>query len=211
MSRKMETQVRDVLRELCNVGIGSSMTALSRIAGREICYTNPGIAGLADHENMETWFQNADDHMVGVSLPFGGELLGMMLLLYDPEMVNVILEPVFGRTPDFKDMESPMTDMVLETANIMASSCLTSMSAYTSWRMTAGRSAVSTDMAGAMLGETASVAASIGGRIFCIGSRFGFMKGSENSCMLIMVDEDSVPGSVGLLEDKNVPDCDKTE
>lgn len=207
MRREIEGQIRDVLRELCNVGIGSAMTALSRIAGREICYTSPGISSLRDYENMEKWYPSADDHMVGVSLPFGGEILGMMLLLFDPEIVDVVLEPVFGRTPDFKDMENPMMDMVLETANIMASSCLMAMSAYTSWSMSAGRAAVSMDMAGAMLGETAGVAASIGGRVFCIGSRFGLEKGGEKSCMLIMVDEDSVPGSLVLLEGKHVSDC----
>lgn len=211
MRREMESPVRDVLRELCNVGIGSSMTALSRIAGREICYTSPGISSLRDYRNMEKWYPSADDHMVGVSLPFGGEILGMMLLLCDPEVVEVVLEPVFGRAPDFKDMENPMMDMVLETANIMASSCLMAMSAYTSWSMSAGRAAVSTDMAGAMLGETAGVASSISGRVFCIGSRFGLSKGREKSCMLIMVDEDSVPGSLELLEGKNVSDCGKAK
>lgn len=195
----MEIQVKDVFCEMCNIGIGSSMTALSQIIGHDIGYTVPDVDGIENYDGMKHWYLKADEYVAGVSLPFDGDIEGMILIIYHVSMVREILEPVFDKPAGLKEISSEMLDMVRETGNLMASSYLSALSVYTMWHLNAGKSAVSMDMAGSMIGEAAGIVSSSDQNVFCIGSRFGLKELEKESCMLLMVKEHSMPEFIETL------------
>ncbi|WP_181995711.1 chemotaxis protein CheC [Clostridium sp. AM58-1XD] len=198
----MEIQTKDILREISNIGIGSCMTSLSHIIGKEVHYSVSCVSELENYGDMMEWFKRADEHVAGVSVPFNGDIAGSILLIYQPSMADTILTEIFGSIPKWGSMNNEMLDMIQETANIMASSYLSSLSAYTSWHIQAGCSAASTDMVGAMIGEIAGMAVKADNHVLCIGSRFGTEPDSQENCMMMMLYEHSIPGFLEALEEK---------
>lgn len=195
----METQIKDILCELCNVGIGSGMAALSHIIDREVNYSIPDADGLKAYSMIADPYLKAENYVAGVSLPFDGDIEGMILIIYKPSMVRVILEQTYGSAPGWKDIGGELLDMVRETANIMASTYLTALSTYTKWNLNAGRSAVTMDMAGSMIGEAAGMVAYEDQDVLCIASRFGLETEEKENCMLMMIKEHSIPGFLETL------------
>ncbi len=118
-------------------------------------------------------------------------------------MADVILGRTFACKPDWGNLGSEMLDLIGETANIMASFCLASLSAYSSWHIQAGCSAASTDMVGAMISEVAGRAIQADRLVFCVGSRFGTAEEGQESCMLLMLHEHSIPGFIEALEEES--------
>lgn len=198
----VEIQTRDVLREICNIGVGSCMTSLSHLIGKEVRYSVSYSNELEDYGDMTDWFSQADEYVAGVTVPFEGDIEGAVLLIYQPAMADVILSRTFECDPDWENHGDEMLDMIRETANIMASSYLASLSAYTSWHIKAGCSAASTDMVGAMISEVAGRAINADRLVFCTGSSFGTEEEGLGSCMLMMLHEHSIPGFLEALEDE---------
>lgn len=199
----MEIQTRDVLREICNIGVGSCMTSLSHLIGREVRYCVSYAGELDNYGEMTDWFNRPDQHVAGVTVPFDGDVEGAVLLIFQPSMADVILEQVFEHKPGVGKLSSEMLDVIGETANIMASSCLASLSAYSSWHIKAGCSAASTDMVGAMISEVAGRAIQADHLIFCIGCRFGTEEDGRENCMLMLLHEHSIPGFLETWEEES--------
>ena len=179
------------------------MTSLSHMVGQEVHYSVSYASELENYGDMTDWFIQPDQYVAGVTVPFEGDIEGAVLLIFQPDMADVILDRAFGCKPNWRNLGSEMLDMIGETANIMASSCLASLSAYSSWHIRAGCSAASTDMAGAMISEVAGKAIHADRFIFCIGSRFGTGEKGQESCMLIMLHEHSIPGFIEALEEES--------
>ncbi len=78
----MEIQTRDVLREICNIGVGSCMTSLSHMIGREVHYSVSYASELGNYGDMTDWFTRPDQYVAGVTVPFEGDIDGAVLLIF---------------------------------------------------------------------------------------------------------------------------------
>lgn len=175
----------DIFREIGTIGAGSSMASLAHMIGREMRCSSPVILKM-EYDEMADWFGLADESVVGVLIPFTGDIRGMLLQIYRKNVVKVILEGLLDRELNQGEMDGSFLELLRETANIMASSYLTAVAVYSDCRVQVLGSAVSMDMAGSIFTEFCGTAISFGD-VCCIGSRFCEREGNRESCMLLVL------------------------
>lgn len=120
----------DVLREVANIGCGHAANALARlVGGKRVDLSVPRALVTSAVDAAEQL--GGDDPMVGVKLGMVGELRGVMLFVMPSRdgaaLGTVLLGQVSGRA----EVESAL----METANIVASACLSAIGKLTRWKL----------------------------------------------------------------------------
>ena len=179
----------ETLLEMGNIGTGSSMASLSHIIGEKVCYAPP-VMKTVDYDGLAEWIGYAEENVAAVLIPFTGDINGMLLQIYKEENT----EQVSG------EMDGQMLDLLKETANIMASSYLTGLSACVGLRITLSDSAVSMDMTGAIITALIGTAAGTFPGGICIGNNFSTAEAEQKSCMLMVLREDSISEIMKAVE-----------
>ncbi len=183
-------QLKDVFQEIGNVGTGSCMASLSHMIGAEVKYSPPQIIEMA-YGSLSDWFGNVGERVVGVLIPFSGDIHGMVLHVYRNEMVRSILEGVLGQNDGHGELDGQFLDLLREVASLTASTYLTALASYTGCRISLSRAAVSMDMEGAIITELIG-AAGLPEEMLCIGNHFRVKGKTEGSHMLVIMQECSV-------------------
>ena len=184
-------QAEDLFREIGNIGAGSSMASLAHMIGRKVYGPPPAVLN-AEYGKLMEWFGRTDENVVGVLVPFSGDLKGLLLQIYRKSMVQAILKGLMGSGADKSEMDGSLLELLRETANIMASSYLTALASYADCRVDVLGSAVSMDMAGSIFTEFSGAAASIGD-ICCIGNRFHADGEEGESCTILAIPRTAEP------------------
>lgn len=189
----------ETLLEMGNIGTGSSMASLSHIIGEKVCYAPP-VMKRVDYDGLAEWIGYAEENVVAVLIPFAGDINGMLLKIYKEEMKDVILRKLLGTEQVPEEMDGQMLDLLRETANIMASSYLTGLSACAGLRIILADSAVSMDMTGAIITSLIGTAAGSFPGGICIGNNFSTEASLQECCMLMVLREDSVSEIMKAVE-----------
>lgn len=191
-------QVEDVFQEIGNVGTGSCMASLSHMISAEVSYSPPQILKM-EYGSLSDWFGNVGESVVGVLIPFEGDIQGMVLHVYRDEMVKSILEGVLGQNDGHGELDGQCLDLLREVANIMGSTYLTALASYTGCKISLSSAAVSMDMEGAIITELIG-AAGLQEETMCIGNHFWAKGKAEGSHMLVIMQERSVRRFLEALE-----------
>ncbi len=191
-------QFKDVFQEIGNVGTGSCMASLSHMIGEEVRYSPPQLIEL-EYGSLSEWFGNAGESVVGVLVPFDGDIRGMILHIYRNGMVRSILEGVLGEHSGEGELDGQRLDLLREVGSIAASTYLTSLALYTDCRLALSSAAVSMDMAGAIVTELIG-AAGLSEETLCIGNHFQAKGREEASHMLVIMQAQSARKFVEALE-----------
>lgn len=183
-------QTEDIFQEIGNIGTGSSMASLAHMAGKEVCYSSPAVIE-AEYGRVTDWLGLEDENVAGVLIPFAGDMTGMILQIYRRNSVGAILNGLLEQDMGGEELDGRLLDLLREVANIMASSYLAALSSYSQCRINVLDSAISMDMAGAILTEVIGAAGSQG-TMLCIGNRFHLKGEDGESCMLTVLPESAV-------------------
>ncbi len=120
----------DVLREVANIGCGHAVNALARlVGGKRVELSVPRAMVTSAAEAAEQL--GGEDPVIGVKLGMEGELRGLMLFVLtarDGASLGAVLLGHVSRGPE---LESALT----ETANIVASACLSAIGKLTRWKL----------------------------------------------------------------------------
>ena len=189
----------ETLLEMGHNGTGSSMASLSHIIGEKVCYAPP-VMKTVDYDGLAEWIGYAEENVAAVLIPFTGDINGMLLQIYKEEMTDVILRKLLNTEQVSGEMDGQMLDLLKETANIMASSYLTGLSACVGLRITLSDSAVSMDMTGAIITALIGTAAGTFPGGICIGNNFSTAEAEQKSCMLMVLREDSISEIMKAVE-----------
>ncbi len=194
-----KNQVEDIVCEIGNIGAGSCMASLSHMTGKMVTCSAPVVMEM-DYNRVADWFGPADESVVGVMVPFSGDITGLLLQVYKMDMVSVILEGVLERQPEQEELDGRLLDLLKEIANITSSTYLTSLSSCTGCKIDVQDSAVSMDMEGAIVTELIGAAANIYGLAVCIGNKFHIGEDSGESCLCMILHGDSVGRFIDAME-----------
>ena len=194
-----KNQVDDIVSEIGNIGAGSCMASLSHMTGKRVVYSAPVVMEM-DYSRVADWFGPADENVVGVMVPFSGDITGLLLQVYKMDMVSVILESVLERRPRQGELDGRNLDLLKEIANITSSIYLTSLSSCAGCKIDVQDSAVSMDMEGAIVTELIGAAANTCGMAVCIGNKFHIGEGAGESCLCMILHEDSVKWFIDAME-----------
>lgn len=191
-----QAQLEDIFREIGNIGTGACAASLSHMIGAQVEHSSPDVMA-AEYEVLSDWFGYAGENAVGVLIPFGGEIRGMVLQIYKRGMVKAILEGVLERSLENGELDGRLLDILREIANIAASSYLTSLSACTGCKIDVSGAAVSMDMVGAIITELLGTAGAFD-ETLCIGNKFR-VNGEGDSHILVMLQMKSVQRLMEVL------------
>lgn len=189
-------QLKDVFLEIGNVGTGSCMASLSHMIGAEVSYSPPDLIKM-EYNGLSEWFGNDGESVVGVLIPFDGDIRGMVLQIFREGMVSSILNGVLGQ--EYGELDGPCLDLLREVANIMASTYLTVFASYAGSRITISGAAVTMDMTGAIVTELIG-AAGLPEEMLCIGNHFLARGETSGGHMLVAMQDKSVRKFLEALE-----------
>jgi chemotaxis protein CheC len=122
----------DALREVANIGCGHAVNALARLVGGRTVNLSVPRAVLAAASELAGLLGGGDAPVVAARLGMQGQLQGVLLLVL-PQEDSTALEALLLRRQDapLEERESALS----ETANIVASACLSAIGTLTGWRL----------------------------------------------------------------------------
>ncbi|MFL5357038.1 chemotaxis protein CheC [Archangium sp.] len=122
----------DALREVANIGCGHAVSALARLVGGRTVNLSVPRAVLAAASELAGLLGGSDAPVVAARLGMQGQLQGVLLLVL-PQEDSTALEALLLRRHDapLEERESALS----ETANIVASACLSAIGTLTGWRL----------------------------------------------------------------------------
>lgn len=120
----------DVLREVANIGCGHAANALARlVGGKRVDLSVPRALVTSAVEAVDQL--GGEEPVVGVQLGMVGELRGVMLFVMPARDGMSLGSVLLGPTPGGAELESALS----ETANIVASACLSAIGKLTRWKL----------------------------------------------------------------------------
>ncbi len=134
--RQLDPDVEDALYELGNVGMGQATSALGNMIGGRITITTPKVNPV--QTDLTKLVANYEDKVsLGILMSLDQKLHGMMLIIIDRQfMTNLVLKLTGEGCPEEKLLEDDFCRSVIqEVANIMASSYMSALGAYTGLRV----------------------------------------------------------------------------
>ncbi|WP_044890538.1 chemotaxis protein CheC [Myxococcus hansupus] len=122
----------DALREVANIGCGHAANALSRLmGGRKVDLSIPRV--VLTRPSDAAGLLGGDAPVVAAWLGIEGGLRGVLLLALPQEDGNALEALLLNGQPAIHQVERD--SVVAETANIVASACLSAMGRLTGWRL----------------------------------------------------------------------------
>lgn len=137
----------DALKEVGNIGVGNSATALSQLLNKKVDITVPNVNIVP----FDEFYKNglAEKIVIGVLVRVLGDCPGNILFVFEEESALNIVRNLMG------DHITEMNDMAMsalcEVGNIISSSYMNSISKFTNLAMMSSVPAINCDMLGAML------------------------------------------------------------
>jgi chemotaxis protein CheC len=122
----------DALREVANIGCGHAVNALARLVGGRTVNLSVPRAMLAETSEVAELLGGGKASVVAAKLGMEGQLRGVLLLVLpaeDSESLEALL--LRRRDAPLEERESALS----ETANIVASACLSAIGTLTGWRL----------------------------------------------------------------------------
>jgi chemotaxis protein CheC len=122
----------DALREVANIGCGHAVSALARLVGGRTVNLSVPRALVAESSELAGLLGGGQASVVAAKLGMEGQLRGVLLLVL-PAEDSEALEALLLRRRDapLEERESALS----ETANIVASACLSAIGTLTGWRL----------------------------------------------------------------------------
>ncbi|WNG51010.1 fibril biogenesis regulator DifG [Archangium minus] len=122
----------DALREVANIGCGHAVSALARLVGGRTVNLSVPRAVLATASEVAGLLGGGDAPVVAAKLGMQGQLRGVLMLVLPQEDASA-LESLLLRRQDAPQEERESA--LAETANIVASACLSAIGSLTGWRL----------------------------------------------------------------------------
>jgi chemotaxis protein CheC len=152
----IDTEKRDVLREIANIGAGHAATALAALLDRPIVQSVPNVM-LIPLADMPDQVGGAEKVVVAGLLDITGDLNGFFMVVLDQSQADKIISMMLGkkkRAPREGSMRRYSTvekSVIAETVNIMGGSYLTALSEMTGMHSSPSTPYLCVDMVGAVL------------------------------------------------------------
>jgi chemotaxis protein CheC len=184
----------DALREVANIGCGHAINALARLVGGRTVNLSIPRALVAGAPEVVELLGGPGASVVAAKLGMDGELRGVLLLVIPTEDSGA-LESLLLRRDDasVEERESALS----ETANIVASACLSAIGMLTGWRLLPTVPVLLRGTVARVLGDV-MVDTRDDGRVVVLETRFDSVgEPHVSGQMLLLLDRDS---SRALLE-----------
>ncbi|MBU5454625.1 chemotaxis protein CheC [Caproiciproducens sp. MSJ-32] len=139
----------DALKEVTNIGAGNSATSLSMLLGTKIDMSVPSVNLIEFEELLNS---NKENEVVAVLVKVFDDIPGSILYVFEKDIALKMISKMISKD------EAALTEMgisvISEIGNIIASSFMNSIVAFTNLKATVSVPAVANDMLSAILVTT---------------------------------------------------------
>jgi chemotaxis protein CheC len=143
----------DTLQEMSNIGVGQAATALSQLLNRRIDIRIPRVA-VTPFKHAVDGFGGPESPVAAVGLRIGGDALGHVILLFEPEAAARMAGALTAGPGTTASLADPMARSVLqEVGNILASAYLNALGRLTGLVFLPSIPVFVHDMVGAVVDE----------------------------------------------------------
>lgn len=172
MSSLSPTELQlDALREVANVGCGHAATALSRLVGGRQVRIDVPRALVADPADLPALLGGEEQRVVAASLGMQGGLSGSLLLVLPEEDARRLCSLLLN-APGEGALREDERSAFSETANIVASACLTAISHLTGLRLLPTVPTVAQTLAGVVVDDVLAQVEAEAGVVVVLEARF---------------------------------------
>lgn len=148
---ELDSDAKDILQELGNIGTGNAVTALSDMLGEKIVMECPMVRILGFNEVPEA-LGGMEAVRVGVLVQTGGDVNGIFMFLISEPFAETMLEKLLGEPVTGEQIFDELhVSAIAEVGNIMCCSYINALSALMNLSMEVSVPEVSRDMIGALL------------------------------------------------------------
>jgi chemotaxis protein CheC len=167
---------RDALREVANIGCGHAANALARLmGGRPVHLSVPRVESIdasgagSDDASIARLLGGSDTRVFAAQLGVEGGLHGSLLMLLPTRESEALGRLLLGGTePSAEDTRSALS----ETANILASACLSAIGTMTGWRLLPSVPHLTEGPVGEVLSEAVAGMEGASARLVVLEARF---------------------------------------
>ncbi len=151
MDSSLNTFATDTLKEVMNIGAGNAANALSQMTGMTVDISAPRLE-LLRVEDVTEFTGKPDSVMTVVLIQVLGDAPGVMMLMFPKDSALKIAHSMLRKT------HTMLTDIgrtaLREVGNVLAGSCLSSLSNFLKMNFIQSVPNAATDMVGALLSNT---------------------------------------------------------
>lgn len=140
----------DALKEVGNIGAGNAATALSQILGKRVDMSVPNARAISI-DKVPDLLGGTENLVVGVYLRMFGDIQGNIMFLLPTESAEKLVRMLLGTLPEEGIMGEIPQSAIMELGNIITSSYLNSLSAFSRLTVVPSTPSLAYDMAGAIL------------------------------------------------------------
>jgi chemotaxis protein CheC len=152
----IDTEKKDVLKEIANIGAGHAASALASLLERPIVQSVPNVVliPLADVPNQ---LGGAEKVAVSGLLDITGDITGFFMIVLDQSQADKIISMMLGkklratRQGSIRKYSAVEKSVIAETVNILGGSYLTALSEMTGLHSAPSTPYLCIDMVGAIL------------------------------------------------------------
>lgn len=150
MKDSLDNVLLDVLKEIGNIGSGNAATALATMIDKKIDMEVPQVK-ILEFNDVSKVLGDPEKPVVGIYFEMSGDIEGNIMFTLDINSAKNLVDMLFGRTDNEKDMDEMDISALSEVGNILAASYINSLSTMTNLKLKLSVPSVTIDMAGAIL------------------------------------------------------------
>ena len=189
----------DVLREVGNIGSGNATTALSSMVGKMIDIEVPRVEVLDFNEAINA-VGGPEKVIAGILIRINGDIEGMIMFLFEQNLIALIEETFFGQAPkDIFSLSEAENSALNEMGNIMAGSYVNAIAQLAGMTIDIEVPVMTVDMLGAIMSVPAIEMGEMGDKLLFIDNNMIIDNTSIQSKMLLLPTIDSLDNLLGKL------------
>ena len=189
----------DVLREVGNIGSGNATTALSSMVGKMIDIEVPRVE-ILDFNDAINAVGGPEKIIAGILIRINGDTEGMIMFLFEQNLIQLIEETFFGSAPDdIFSLSEAENSALNEMGNIMAGSYVNAIAQLAGMTIDIEVPVMAVDMLGAIMSVPAVEMGEMGDKLLFIDNNMIIDKTSIQSKMLLLPTIDSLDHLLGKL------------
>lgn len=189
----------DVLKEIGNIGSGNATTALSQMLNTLVDIEVP-VVEILDFQQAIEAAGGPEKIIAGILVGIKGDVDGMIMFLFEKELVSVITSTFFGHeVNNLIDIDEGERSALHEIGNIMASSYVNAISQLANMFIEVDVPYMAVDMLGAIMSAPASQMGQMGDKLLYIDNNIVLGNINVRSKMLLLPTINSLGNLLGKL------------
>lgn len=162
----------DCLKEIGNIGSGSSANALSQMLGKPVIMRVPDVKVL-NYQNVINEMGGPEKVITGILVHLDGDIQGMIMFLLEDSFAKVVLSTFLGKeNVRVVDLDENDFSAIKEMGNIMAGSYLQAIGQLTGLTIDMSVPSMTVDMMGAIMSVPIVMYSEIGDKVLFINDGF---------------------------------------